>query len=292
MRIRMLLLGASGVVGFHAASELRAHGHEVTTVSRNSPSVDFRADVTEPGELGRIVEKASPEVVINAIKPSMSVDDMEAGRSLAYEVNTLLPERLARLQMAMGFVLVHMSSDGVYEGKEGETYGEESIPYPQNFYTFTKALAEERVRCLAKRHLILRTEGVFGFDERHANFYMRMKDACLDRKEFPAAIDQFSQPIYGGELARLMRLLIEKGCNGTYNAVGPEYVSRFGLAHRLQGAMGWDCAVSQSFSAGRGMRMGRFLRVSTAKIEAAVGRIKSLESQIADLKRWENKNSD
>ena len=272
-------------MGFHAKEHL-GKSHEVLGASR-SAGEDICADVSNESELGRVIAKAKPDAVINAIKPPLSVDAMEKEKALTYEIDTVLPQRLAALGKKHGFTLVQISTDGFYEGAEGETYDEDAIVYPRNYYTYTKAIAEERVRCTYDNHLILRTEGVFGHDRRESNFFARMKKACKNGEEFPAAVDQYSQPIYGGELARIIGALLEKKATGTFNATGPDYVSRYELACKFRDAFGWDAKIARQSLKERKIQFPLCLKVNVGKLEEKIGKIRSLDGQVALLKEFE-----
>ena len=266
-------------------------GHEVFRVAKSSKSADVMADLTDEKEIGRILA-LKPDVVVNAVKPALSVDEMETRRKEAYALNTLLPERLAARQEDCGYLLVQISTDGVYPGKEGETYTEESRLGPPNYYCMTKALAEERIIRAARKYLILRTEGVFGHDEKGTNFFMRMMRAEAEGKPFHAASDQFSQPICGIELARLAKALVEKKAEGVYNACGKDYVSRHALACEIKARMGWRLEIRKSSIADRAVPVQPHLRVDVSKIEGVAGAILPLGGQIENLKGWMHENQD
>jgi len=288
IEIKILVLGASGVVGFHIAQGL-SEKHAVVRASRNSPAADIHSDLSrEDGILCAL--SCKPDAVVNAVKPALSVDEMETKRTEAYALNTLLPERLAKLQPEYGFLLVQASTDGVYAGRPGETYSELSPVEPPNYYCHTKALAEEKIIEAAGEYIILRTEGVFGYDEKGTNFFLRMAGAEKAGKGFSAASDQFSQPICGLELARLATALIEKKKRGVYNACGPDLVSRHGLALLMKKQMGWGLRIGESSIKGRAAKVQPCLRVDISKMERDAGRVSSLPAQMAELRRWMNEN--
>lgn len=288
--MKILVLGATGVVGFHLAAQLEKK-HEVVRVTRSAGKNIIQADVsTDEG-----MEKAlscHPDVVVNAVKPALSVDEMERERQAAYEINTRLPERLSHEQARKGFKLVQISTDGVYEGVRGEVYTEDSLVYPPNYYCLTKALAEERIAGIANDYLILRTEGVFGHDGRGANFFMRMAAAEKNGSAFSASSDQFSQPICALALANTIETLVEGGRQGVYNCCGPDLVSRHQLAGMIKQEMGWKLEVAESSILGRGIKVQPHLQVSIAKVEGAAGRMPPLGEQIGSLKRWLDENRD
>lgn len=215
----------------------------------------------------------------------MSTVAMEKERKLAYAINTALPGTLVQFQHRFRFKLVHFSTDWLYEGKEGVIYTELSPVHTKNYYSETKAQSEERIVTMSPDYLILRTEGVFGFDERGANLFLRLKSAAKEEKEVQLPIDQYSQPISGNELARLTALLIEKGENGIFNVVGRDYLSRYEFGERVCSIMGWKCKLRKFSVQDKPLPLPAHLRVSVEKIEKTLGtKIKTLDEQISELK--------
>jgi dTDP-4-dehydrorhamnose reductase len=281
--MRILILGSGGLVGGYLRKALE--GHDLFCVSRSSPDADIRLDAADYAALEGAVSEAKPEVVVNCVKNGFSSDQAETSREETWRSNVMVADNAARMQKGHGFSLVHMSTDWVYEGREGVTYTEDAIPYPQNFYSYTKAVAEERVMARCGDYLILRPTGIFGLDRRGGNFFMRARKALSAGEELAAPSDQYSQPIYAGELAAIMADAIVKKARGVYNAVGKDYCSRYDLALMFCDAFGWDRSLVKGVpSAKRAMRIPGFLRVDTARIERDVRPVRPLREQIASLK--------
>ncbi len=279
----ILVLGGSGVVGHHLALEL-GKGHSVKTVSKSSKNSSYNIDVMDFAALESLISRENPGVVINAVKPPLSTDRMEEEKAVSYAVNTLLPERIALMQEKHRFKYVHVSTDWVYEGKRGETYSEESPLYPKNYYSVTKLQAEERIRCISKNYIMARTEGVYGIDEKGTNIFLRIKGATASNP-VQLADDQFSQPIYSGELARMIMALLDKGASGTFNTVGSELVSRHEFGLRLAKSFGFSASTIEPFSIkDRKLAVPEFLKVDMSKAEKIAGKTASLEQQFKMLK--------
>ncbi|RLG20146.1 hypothetical protein DRN67_00755 [Candidatus Micrarchaeota archaeon] len=281
--IKILILGSSGVVGSHLVKELRK-AHEVIGVAKSSESADVKLDVKDEEELEKLIEGLEPEVVVNCVKPALSTDKMEEEKELSYELNAALPERLAKLQRKYKYKLVQISTDWVYEGKKGKQYNESSPLIAKNYYSETKLEAEKKIQKHAADYLIIRTEGVFGIDDKGTNIFLRLKKRAEHKEPMSVPTDQFSQPIYGGELARVIRVLIEKDAKGIFNVVGPQYVSRYEFACELCKAFEWQCELRAFSISGRKIDVPRNLEVDISKVEAIVGKIKSLDEQIEMLK--------
>lgn len=245
----------------------------------------MRADVSDEKALLALVKKCSPDVIVNSVKPPLSTDQMEAERALAYSLNTHLPARLASWQEEMGFSLLHISTDWVYEGKEGAEYCEDDLAYPKNYYSYTKAVAEEKILACNGKPLILRTEGVFGFDEKGSNILLRLKNSKKAGMAVFAPSGQFSQPISGEELAGLASILLQKKKSGIFNAVGREYLSRHEFAKKADGFFSFGAKIEDYPLEGRKIQIPAHLRLSIEKIEKAAGKVRSLDEQFRSLKQ-------
>lgn len=284
-----MVLGSSGVVGTHMADMLEKN-NEVIRVARGSKHADLRLDLSIEDNLEEVLLER-PEIIINAVKPPVSVDEMEAHPESAYNLNVVLAQNLAKKQKEFGYLLVHISSDGVYPGGKDKVYNEDDLLYPLNYYSYTKAIAEERIRCNTPEHIILRTEGVFGYDERGTNFFMRMHKMAEEENTFYATSDQMSQPICGIELSKLAERLISIKKRGTYNACGVDYISRYELANRIKKTMHWNLEIKKSSINERNIKVQQELKIDVSKIQKDAGKISNIETQIEELKSWfyENK---
>jgi len=279
-----MVFGWNGLAGSYITRALQDE-FELIRVSRSADGSDHRIDASDFKSVSKAISDSKPDVVINAVKNNLSTDQCEIDKVGTWAANVAVPENISRIQKEHGFRFIHLSTDWVYEGKEGEVYDESSIIYPQNFYSFSKAIAEERIRALADDFLILRPTGIFGVDQRGANFFMRVKDAIGRNDPVNAPSDQFSQPIFAGELARLIRVGIMKKAKGTYNAVGADYISRYDLAIGFCEVFGWDRSLVHPVpSSDRAIRIPRFLHLNISRIDGEITKVKGIRSQIADLK--------
>lgn len=277
-----MLLGSAGLLGLSLQKSLGSD-HKLIKISRSVG--DYRIDATDPAAIAKVISKEKPEVVINAIKNNFSTDESEVKKAETWETNVSIPENLARLQKKNKFLLVHISSDWIFEGKVGEVYNEDSLPNPQNFYSYTKCIAEERIRGLAEDYLIFRPTGIFGIDPRGANFFMRVKKAAETKSSVPASKNQLSKPIYAAELAEIIKTAIKKDLRGTYNSVGKDYISRHDLGLLFCEIFGWDKKTIAYITESRALRIPNFLNVDTSKTEKEIRKINPLRVQIENLKK-------
>lgn len=281
--MKVAVIGSGGLLGGYLIRVLRERGHEAVAVSRTSG--DARLDAVDRVALDGFLRQARPDAVVNAVKPKFSTDEMESRREETWAANVTVPHNLALLQREHGFLLLHVSSEWVYEGKEGVVYTERSIPYPQNFYGFTKAVSEERVAASASRYIIVRTSGLFGHEGRNANLFARLSDAARNGGTVRAATDQRSQPISAREMALASVRLMEKGCQGLFNICGDEYVSRYQLACMLCDEFGWDRSIIVPQESGeRALRVPMDIRMDCSKAAGQIGPPAPLRRQISELR--------
>jgi dTDP-4-dehydrorhamnose reductase len=284
---RVLILGSNGLLGSHLYRVGKERGFETIGLSKTrSNTVDITGDATEAEWLKTQIERAACDVLINAVKFKGTTDDCEIRRQDCWNTNYSVPSSLASIQERLGFQLVHISTDWIFEGKRGTIYNETSIPYPQNFYALSKLAAEIAVTSQAQSFLILRTTGLFGLEQPPRNFLARLLEALQTGNTFPAAGDQYSQPISALELATLTYELLEKGIhNRILMATGPDYVSRYQFARTAASALGLRSQrIKKVTSDRRKIRIPRYLRTDINPTEEILGhKIKHLVEMIREL---------
>lgn len=288
--MNVLILGSSGLVGSYAYRYLKNKNVKVIGVSRSiSKTTDVLADARNFEEIEKVINNFNPSVLINAIKFSGSPDDCEINREECELLNFKLVEFLAKIQHQYNFLLLQISTDWVYEGKRGVIYKEDSPPNPQNFYALTKYKAEIASQ-QAKRFLILRPTGIFGFEDRPRNFLARLLDAGKNNKIFEAPHDQFSQPISALELAKIIYELIDKKIeNRIFLTVGKDYLSRYEAALIICDVFGIDKSlIKKSSSKDRKVKIPQYLKCDTSNIESVLGRkMKSFKEMLLELREFE-----
>jgi dTDP-4-dehydrorhamnose reductase len=288
-KTKILVLGSSGVVGYHMHHEF-SKSYDVVSAANSWSGADFLLDATDYNQLEKVVADSSPEVIINAIKPPMSTDMMEEQKERAYSSNVGVVEHLVILKNTHNFKIVHISSDWVYKGSDGELYSEDSELFSHNYYSESKILAEKVLTKNTSDSLILRTEGVFGYDVRGSNLFMRLRSSKKDAT-FSLPNDQFAQPIYSGELAILARMLLEDEKSGIFNSVGKDYVSRYDFGLMVKDAFNLDVTLNPCTCLGRQIPIPQFLKIDVSKIESATKQISPLSKQLVDLKEFLSSNS-
>ncbi|MGY0611092.1 MULTISPECIES: dTDP-4-dehydrorhamnose reductase [unclassified Luteimonas] len=192
--MRLLLLGANGQVG-HALRRALAPLGEVVCTTRSGTLPDGvaceRADFDQPGTLPGLVERIAPDVVVNAAAYT-AVDRAETERESAFRANAEAPGALAEACARRDALLVHYSTDYVFDGSGNRPWREGDPTAPLGVYGASKLAGEEAVRGSGARHMVFRTAWVY--DAHGHNFMRTMLRLAGERDELRVVDDQHGTP--------------------------------------------------------------------------------------------------
>jgi len=181
--MKILLTGKNGQVGFELQKKLSALG-EVIATDRE----EF--DLTNPDAIRQFIDQTKPDIIINPAAYT-AVDKAESEPNLAYQINTIAPQVLAKKAAELDIPFIHFSTDYVFDGLQNEAYVETDKTNPQSVYGKTKYEGEEKVSEY-KRYLILRTSWVFGI---HGNNFLKTILKLIQEKEsLNIVADQWGSP--------------------------------------------------------------------------------------------------
>jgi dTDP-4-dehydrorhamnose reductase len=169
--VKALVVGCTGQVGWELRHKLACLG-PVTAV--DFPDVDF----TQPDSIREVVRAAAPAVILNAAAYT-AVDKAESEPELAMAINGTAPGVLAEEAKRLGSILVHYSTDYVFDGAKQGAYVESDAPDPKNVYGRTKLAGDEAIQAVGGDYLILRTSWVYG--ARGNNFLLTMLRLARER---------------------------------------------------------------------------------------------------------------
>ena len=228
--MKLLLLGCGGQVGWELQRSLAPLG-EVIALDFDSPG-DLRADFTDPEALRSLVRTLAPDVIVNAAAHT-AVDKAESEPDLARSINATAPGVLAQEAAARGAVLVHYSTDYVFDGSGSHARDETAATGPLSVYGRTKLEGEDAIRASGCAHLILRTSWVYA--ARGGNFARTMLKLAAERDALTVIDDQIGAPTGADLLAdvtahALRRLRTDAAVSGTYPCVADGETSWHGYA--------------------------------------------------------------
>jgi len=218
----ILVLGSSGMTGHIVTDYLKTNNkREVIGVSRtNSPYTDREMDVSDFGELSSYLGEINPDIVINCV--GILIKQSEEDISTAIQINSLLPHILADLGEKMDFKLIHLSTDCVFSGKEGN-YPADAFRDGDTPYARTKALGELD----NDRDLTIRTS-IIGPELKKDG--TGLLDWFLKQE---GKISGYTNVYWSGvttlELAKAIHTLIEKNITGLYQLSSPNKISKYDL---------------------------------------------------------------
>lgn len=197
---RILLLGRTGQVGWELNRSLLPLG-EVIALSR------AEADFSRPESLRQIVRDAGAEIIVNAVAYT-AVDKAESEEAVARLVNADAPQVLAEEAKRSNVLLVHYSTDYVFDGEKSEPYLEDDKPNPINAYGRTKLAGEQNIQATGCRHLILRTSWVYS--PRGKNFVKTILQLAQERDELRIVADQIGAPTSARFIADVTCSILKK----------------------------------------------------------------------------------
>ena len=222
---KILLLGKDGQVGWELQRALAPLGL-LTALNR------YECDLADSAQVQAVLAQVEPEVIVNAAAYT-AVDKAETDQALARRINVDAVAELALYAREMGSLLVHYSTDYVFDGSKPEAYVEDDITHPLSVYGQTKLDGENKVRDALCRHLIFRTSWVYA--ARGGNFARTMLRLASDRETLNVIDDQIGAPTSAELIAdvtahALRDVLSGRAPGGTYHLAAAGETSWYSYA--------------------------------------------------------------
>lgn len=220
--MKILIVGASGLVGNNLYRSALEAGYEVLGTHRGDPVETLRTlDLADVEAMESLVSKFNPEAVLCCAAWPW-VDGCESDPERARRENALQPAGLARAAHRIGARFVYFSTSYVFNGVDGP-YDENASPSPINSYGWSKLEGEQR--CLDATEgnaIIARTMGVFGQEPQRKNFVCQVHDQLSAGRGMKVPIDQYGNATHALDVSRATLSLIQKGESGIWNLAGPD----------------------------------------------------------------------
>ncbi|MFW5490024.1 MAG: dTDP-4-dehydrorhamnose reductase [Desulfovibrio sp.] len=231
----LVLGGKNGLLGQSICKELTANGWNVYPAGRS----DF--DPFDQAALADVLEREECDVLINTVAYTM-VDKAEEEEEAAYRLNKTLPQCVARTCKKLGVLMVHFSTDFVFNGKKDTPYSPEDEPAPESVYGMSKLAGERALLDLEyEKILIIRTSWLFGPGK--MNFVQKILQLATERDELTVVADQIGSPSYTVDLAANTRLLLEHDATGLYHLASSGKASWCELAAEAVEVAGLTCRI-------------------------------------------------
>lgn len=229
MSKQVVILGSGGQLGVELVREFSQRGFSVQSYGRTD------LDITQPAQVERAIAQLDPAVVLNAAAYNM-VDVAEQEPLAAFQVNALAVRNLALAARQSGALLVHFSTDYVFDGKKGAPYVEEDPVHPLGAYAVSKLAGELYAQAYLDELLIIRTSGVFGpggLQTARGNFIELMLRLAQSGQPIRVVEDHVASPTYAPVLAARTADLVERGARGLFHIGGGTPISWFEYARMI-----------------------------------------------------------
>ncbi len=242
---RILLLGADGQVGWELRRTLAALG-VVRAATRNGA---LPVDLADLDGLLRTLDAERPDLVVNAAAYT-AVDQAEAEPALAHRVNAEAPGLIGEWAARSGALVVHYSTDYVFDGRKAGPYVEDDAPAPLSVYGRTKLAGDEALLGSAADALILRVAWVYGL--RGRNFLRTMQRLMVERAHLRVVDDQIGAPTWSRLIAEATALVLGKllagapeagAVRGVYHLSPTGSTSWHGFADAIRLLGGYGCQI-------------------------------------------------
>lgn len=239
--MKILLTGASGLLGHAYALAAIRRGHQVTALfNEHEPQVQGLADAIQldantPEALTALNLELWPEAIINCAAISNPAD-VDANPKAAEKVNVALPRLLSQLSTHLGARFIHVSTDMVFDGHSEESYRSTDMPSPTNLYGQTKLMAEREVlEHNPEDPVVLRLPILMGNSPRGQRSVHEKLIRAIETGEKPKLFcDEIRQPCSASNAAEVMLELTERrDLHGIFHWAGSETLSRFEMGQRI-----------------------------------------------------------
>lgn len=242
---RYLVIGANGLLGRRIGCLLTGAGAIWKgTFNRRKEEGLVKLDITSPADVDDLFSKVRPDVVFHCANLAGGVDFCEKNPKAAVDFHLEAVKRIAGSCEDAGSEMVFISTDYVFDGTKGP-YGEDDPTAPLNLYGRLKLEAEVWIRQNLKRHVIVRTTNVYGWDPMTVtpNYMMSMYRTLKENKAFNAPSFLWGNPTYVGDLAQAILELHAKNASGVYHVVGKSFMDRFEWARKACEIFGFDSSL-------------------------------------------------
>lgn len=215
---KIAIFGAEGQLGNEFCKRLFHMQVELFAFTYNS------LDITEIYKMRETILSIHPDIIINCAAYN-AVDAAENEPAVAYKVNSFAPFAMAKIAKEIDSLLIHYSTDYIFDGEKGFPYTEEDEPNPINEYGKSKYLGEVFVREEHQRHLILRTSWLYGIGKQ--NFIYKLVKWAEERKHLDIVDDEISVPSSTRMVVDVTFKAIERDLLGMYHLVNTGHASRY-----------------------------------------------------------------
>lgn len=229
--MKVLITGAGGQLGQTFVRELKKKKVSVLGLRKNDLNIaDFK-------KVKRVIEKFKPDFVVNCAAYN-NVDKTENDWRTAFLVNGIAVRNLSLAANENNCVLIHYSTDYVFDGQKNSPYTIADNPNPLNKYGESKLLSEKFVQNFSKKYYLIRVSSVFG-ENKKASFPLKLISWARDKKKIKIAKDQVFSPSFTEDIVKATLALIKTKQFGLYHMTNSGFCSRYEWAKYILTKLKW-----------------------------------------------------
>lgn len=228
--MKVAVVGANGQLGHDLLAAFSEIGDSVYGLTHDD------IEVSDLDSVKHGLESIQPELIVNTAAMH-HVENCEREPEMAFAVNAMGAKHLAAVARDLGAVLMHVSTDYVFDGNKQSPYVEDDSPQPLNSYGISKLAGEHFVRNTTDKHFLIRTSGLYGKSPCRAkgglNFIEFMLKRAREKGEVHVVDNEFVTPTSTAELAQQLVCLSRSDCYGLYHATAEGSCSWYEFAREL-----------------------------------------------------------
>jgi dTDP-4-dehydrorhamnose reductase len=235
--MKTLLVGALG--------QLATDFREILPPREVIPVDKDEIDICNGAQVDELVDSVRPEIILNCAAFNR-VDEAEDSPQAAFDVNTFAVRNLAVAARRNHAVLVHFSSDYVFDGPQRHPYIESDLPCPKSVYGISKLAGEAMVQATWPKHFLIRTCGLYGYvgsRDKGTNFVESILNRAEQGQPVRVVADQICTPTSTMDLARAVKCLLATGAYGLYHLTSAGECSWFEFAQAVLREAGFSMQV-------------------------------------------------
>lgn len=237
MTEKLLVIGAgflgNAVISVAKESSLATSG---TRLSNTHQQLDIR----DMHAIEKIIQKLNPDYIVNCAV-STDIDNIEINPTLAYQVNSIGAQNIAKITAKNKIRFIHISTDSVFDGTKNN-YSESDMPNPINEYAKSKKLGEDLIRDSNDFATVIRTN-FYGYDKGNKFLFNWILNNLKRKKSFSAFSDVIFNPLEVNNLAYLIIEILTTDLSGIVHLSGDEILSKYQFAYKVANTLNYDTSL-------------------------------------------------
>lgn len=258
--MKILITGSDGFSGSHFCVQAKEDGHQVLGTDINCWFVPEglqvkNLDIRDQKTCQDLCRTFQPDVIIHTARAPGNLWQLEKDRATAYRINVLGARTLAQCSEELGATFVYLSTDWIFDGSKpaGQKYDEEDEACPLGYYGVTKWMAEQEIRRVTEKWLIIRPAHIYGFHaaaldpsfNKDMNIFSKtvwgnMWSSIQKGEKLPIPEDMYQTPVLVNHLVETILRLLEKGITGIFHLTDRDCHSRFDITRTVFESLGFE----------------------------------------------------